>query len=613
MKKSYILAGFVLAGTCSFAQVTNASKVSRTAKAAYSRTEVRQTRPVVQNIEKAEGDILWSDGFSTPANWTMTTVAGTNGSWTIAAALPAGLAAQTATYGFATTLPTPPFAYIDSDGPGAAATQNASLTTTGVIDLSAQGMSAVSVVFKNIYRHFQELNFVAISNDNGVTWIEQAINAVPEVPVNTNSANPENESLLFAAPVGGWSANAKLRFRYEGAYDWFWAVDDVSIQVPFNNNIQFLRVNPIAVSTQIEAEYYTIPTSQLTAFPGHTFQGMIKNIGAAAQPTVRFGAVSGVYSGLSGAGITTPLSLASLALDTFDIATPYMAVAGVNAVTCLATILPGPDSDAADNTITLAGFNVGGVEYGRDNGVFDSRITGFAGTGNEVDGFGNTMEIFASQSVGSVNVYIPTQGTAFTETDISWRVDLFDGTVWNTVAVGTPFIVTVANPSAGTWVQIPIQGGTPYVIPAGSIIRLFVTRLDNGTATFACGMAQAVKDQVVGVQADGTFIGLSDPSAIMVRLSSKSFLGLEEGGSVIDATVYPNPAVNSAIVTVNANEAIITLTDLAGKAISTASVVANAAGTIEYEISTETVANGTYLVNITSNGASTTKKLVVKK
>ena len=77
--------------------------------------------------------------------------------------------------------------------------------------------------------------------------------------------------------------------------------------------------------------------------------------------------------------------------------------------------------------------------------------------------------------------------------------------------------------------------------------------------------------------------------------------------------VYPNPAsdlVNISFEGENTDYSI-SLMDIQGRVISSREI-ANASGEQVVSFSTENVAKGSYIVTVTSNGATTTKNVVIK-
>ncbi|RKR85979.1 subtilisin family serine protease [Micromonospora pisi] len=111
------------------------------------------------------------------------------------------------------------FAVIDSDHAGRDATQDSDLVTPA-IDLT--GMRAPQLRFKaDRYSTGGDNTFdVEVSSDGGENWIN--------VRHDFNSRRGPAAEEVLLTPVAN-KANVQLRFRYQGAYDWWWQVDDVQV------------------------------------------------------------------------------------------------------------------------------------------------------------------------------------------------------------------------------------------------------------------------------------------------------------------------------------------------------------------------------------------------
>ena len=164
-------------------------------------------------------DTIWTDDFSYGSNWDY--VGGPN-KWNIVAALPASLINQ----GFDSLLnSTGNFAFIESESAGPSGTQDFTIKWDGsTIDCSAY--PHVRLSFITYLRQFQETRQVLVSNDGGTVW--DTIPVLTQFTQNTTSPNGYVESVDISGFAGGQS-NVLIMFRYVGAYDWFWCIDDVKI------------------------------------------------------------------------------------------------------------------------------------------------------------------------------------------------------------------------------------------------------------------------------------------------------------------------------------------------------------------------------------------------
>ena len=618
MKKIYLLAG-VLVGTSSlFAQrLGNIPMVS-----ASKNTYVVANKAQGAHQQKAEGDIVWSNDFGTASDWQHVSgpnqTAGAAGQWAIVSALPATLTAQN----FNATIQSvsgPTFGLIDSDGAGTGKVQDAYFEYTGTINLSALAAGTpLYLEFTEYYRNYQEETYIEVSVDGGTTWVTYEVNPVSEVPVNTTSLVPEYQIVNISSANAAGSATVKVRFHYVGTYDWFWAVDDIQISEAYQNDGKMVRSFMTSDPSNTQGcDYYLLPDNQISAFPGHEFVTIAENMGAATQTNFRVRATEPVtgYSELSGPGVTYGASLATGVSDTFNIVNAFNPIASATAYkVTVSTELGMTDGNIANDTTSFRNIKVGGTEFGRDNGVVVAGITGFGGTGNEILGWFNYMNIFADYTVGSVKTYImATQATDFTTDQVHASIESYDGTTWTEVFTTPDY--TVTSTDFGKWLSLSSDVTT--LVPG--LYRVIFYRTDNATSTLRIGSAQPCPENTVGgiKITDLSTIGLADPNALMIRLSPISYLGVND----IDAdqfglSVYPNPANDEVNVAFNlTNEALVnvTVTDLAGKVIYTSNGENNVAGAHSMKINTSNFSNGVYMVNFKANNEVSTQKIVIRK
>lgn len=618
MKKIYLVAGLLVGTSSLFAQRLGNIPMVSASKNTYAVTNKAQAT----HQTKAEGDVVWSNNFGTSADWQHVAGAnqtpGANGQWAIVNAIPATLTAQN----FNATIQSvsgPSFGLIDSDGAGAGAVQDAFLEYTGVINLSALAVGTpLYLEFTEYYRNYQESTFIEVSMDGGATWTTYEVNPVSEVPVNTTSLVPEYQIVNITTANAAGSATVKVRFHYVGTYDWFWAVDDIAISEAYQNDGKMVRsfMTSAPLTTQ-GCDYYLLPDNQIAAFPGHEFITIAENMGAATQTNFRVRATEPTtgYSELSGPGVTYGASLPTGVSDTFNIVNPFNPIASANTYkVTVSTELGIVDGNLLNDTTSFSGIKVGGVEFGRDNGVLVAGITGFGGTGNEILGWFNYMNVFADYAVGSVKTYITAaQSTSFTTDQVYASIESFDGTIWSEVFVTPEYTVTSAD--FGQWLSL--SSDVTVLVPG--LYRVIFYRTDNTTNTLRIGSAQAAPEGTVGgIKAtDLTTIGLADPNALMIRMSPVSNVGVSEfDADQFGLSVYPNPANDEVNISFTlSNEALVnvTVTDLTGKIVYTSNGENNVAGAHSMKINTSTFSNGVYMVNFKANGEVSTQKIVIRK
>jgi thiol-disulfide isomerase/thioredoxin len=95
----------------------------------------------------------------------------------------------------------------------------------------------------------------------------------------------------------------------------------------------------------------------------------------------------------------------------------------------------------------------------------------------------------------------------------------------------------------------------------------------------------------------------------------KSTVGLDENSGMSSLSIYPNPAVSVANVTLNLNEeanVTISIVNTLGQNVYT-NALGNVNGTQNVQINTTDLNEGIYLVNVTVNGNTTTQRISIVK
>ena len=571
-----------------------------------------------QGIIKAQGDILWSNGFDNAADWTQTfgtgqsANTGSNPGWEVLSALPSNVTSQQASYQWPATFAAASgnFAFINSDLAGGSATQDAYFEIATPIDLSASGSAALYLTFNEFYRNYYDQTFIEVSNDNGTTWTEIEVNPESQVPVNTNCVPNELEVVNITSVIGAgtWSNQVKIRFHYLGNYDWFWGVDNVKIVEAWNNDVKLLNWYAATdITNTFGLDYYVVDNSQ-SSFPGLTFGALVNNNGAQAQSGVALKATA--TSGYTQTGST--IGLAASANDTLSITSPYTyTTIGVDNI-ALTTVADSTDADGTNNVASLT-FEASATDYGRDNGVISGAISNTQNNSGQPLKIGNVMEMFNDWATTGAKVRLTTQAAGAAGAEYWIEVYKFDATANDYAYLGSTETKTISG-TAGSWVSMKwidcAEGLTSgkLNLATGDDVLLLACH-NGGTNEVRFGMAQNTYEQsVLGYAADGSLFSLSSPSAIMVRFTDDPSLGIEETAAN-NFSVYPNPAndaINVSLAT--AAEATVTVLDLSGKTVK--STTMNGMNTT---LSTTGMTSGVYFVNVTVGNTTTTQKIVVKK
>jgi hypothetical protein len=601
MKKVYIgLVAIAMAGTAS-AQVVKHS--TRNVVNKYKNVSEVPAKAV---LSEEKGITLWSNDFSTASDWAMSNAgasgspAHTMGDWTITTDLNA--APVSALKPAAFTTGSNGYAIINSDAAGSGQTQNANIYTTGSINLSAN--QYVSLVFSQTHRRFQETTYVLVSNDNGVTWNEIEVNA--NMTTNTNSTNPQTVQVNISTYAGNQS-NVKIGFKYVGAYDWFWAVDDVKITATDDYDLTLTGYYwGVEGAWGARLPYYKTPLAQVANIK---FGGIVENIGAVTQSDVTFaGAIAAAgYAGTSAMGVVAPNGI-----DTLDATVDFTPGATASNYTFVGTVTSGAtDAAPANNTNAGVAFATNNFIFQRDNGTLAS------GSYNQGLGFevGNIYDITADADVYSVDVVIhPNANPGAEMYAVIYSIDATTGEFVYEAASANH---TISAADLNAEVNLPLTtafsmtASTPYLVVVGSYGDGGATDdLVVGTA----GVSEAQTSYYLdGNENVGTWYYTT--STPMVRLNFENNLGLNEDAQVA-LNVYPNPATDNANVSFNLNAAsdvAVSVVDLSGKVVATSAVANATAGAHTIAINTAALAAGVYTVNFTANNTIVTKRFVIKK
>lgn len=608
MKKIYLLAG-ALIGTLA----VNAQVMTTKVSAKNDRNEIRPTTKKVGSTVKAEGDVLWSNDFSTPANWAQTTGSGhTAGDWTILNALPANITSQQAGYQWPASFSNASgnFAFINSDDAGGSATQDAYFEFQGNIDLSASGNASLYLTFAEYYRHYYDQNFVEVSNDGGLTWTTFAVNPESEVPVNTNCVDGEVETVNItpAKGAGTWTNQVRIRFHYVGAWDWFWGVDNVNIVEAWDNDMKMNTwYQATDITTTQALDYYHLPASQVS-FPGLTFGALATNNGALNQAQVQLNVTATGGYNQTGAAV----SINATVTDTLSVTTPYMPTGAGTKTVNITTAISGTDSDLTNNQAMFDMF-VTQYEYSRDNNVSSGSIGQVSSQDGQPLKIGNTMEIFDNTAITAVKLRLATQAAAAVGSEYFAEIWKYDFTAADWVYLAETNTATVAG-TAAAWVNLPILGG-PVDVMAGDVL-LVVGAHFGGTDEIRFGLAQnTFEGTVLGFTADGAGFQLTSPSAVMIRLLDDPSASVAELSNEFGMSVYPNPTNTNTTVSFDLNNeatVAVNVTDLSGKVVFT-TTLGTVNGSQNVTIDTQSLTNGVYMVNLSVDGAVSTQKLVVRK
>ncbi|GAB4094505.1 hypothetical protein GCM10028786_34340 [Flaviaesturariibacter terrae] len=124
------------------------------------------------------------------------------------------------------TLDNTPFMLANSDSAGSGSKTNTRLVSTS---FSTVGYSAGVVNFTHFFRAASEVfTGVEYSTDNGTTWA--TVQQYTASTANASTTLPTAVNISAALPEAALGMpNVRIRFRYDATWDYFWAVDNISV------------------------------------------------------------------------------------------------------------------------------------------------------------------------------------------------------------------------------------------------------------------------------------------------------------------------------------------------------------------------------------------------
>lgn len=603
MKKLYVSFLAVMAAGTFHAQVKSVNAPRLDKKASFEVGSSVAHKPSAE----AKATTIWSDNFSTAANWTLGSTGSNAEQWHIIntpTSIPVSALSP-----FASPTAANGFLFVNSDANNSGDMDGTPIITTatnvGTIDCSAH--SVVKLKYNHNFRWWHDTRGVRVSGDNGATWHEYLISdEVDYFTPNQNSANPEVTIIDVSQWCAG-SSQVKVQFYYNDNdyWGWYWAVDDVELYVPEANDLELNGI--FWGSTGFWAErlaYYQVPTSQVTEIE---FSGVVENIGAQDQQDAVFTATAGTFSSSSAA---TPVLVGNI--DTLACATAFTPGTANATLSLSGTVTIGnTEGDPSNNTLAnFASVAINPYVYARDNGTaLNGSFNG--GMGFEV---GNIFDIFANTTIGGGSVYINSAAEVGAEMYLKlYSIDPATGDFLYVDETG-PYVLTANDIDAEVTLSFlggnyPLNAGEAYLLVAGS----------NGDGG-------ATNDLVVGTAGPAAvqtcyYYDMTDltwyytTSQPMVRMNFDPALGMNEAANNFGLEVAPNPATDATNVTFNVkntSDVIINVIDMAGKVVAT-QTLSGVNGTQAVEINTSALNSGMYTVNVNANGTAVSKKLAVRK
>ena len=604
MKKIYIcLLGFFTASAFT-AQVQNSNFSPLERKNSHLVGQIKPSK-LTQNTKET---ILWSNSFNTPSDWVINNTAGTPGLGWEFSSNPAAIPV-TQLSPFASTTAANGFLFVNSDANSTSDFDGSPIVTTATTSatINLTGQPVVRLRYQHNFRWWHDTRGVSVSADNGVTWTDFEMSNENDYSLpNQNAGNPE-QTVIDISSIAGNQAQVKIRFYYNDHdwWGWYWAVDDVALFVPEDNDLVMLGGYWGSTGAWgARLPYYQIPLSQLAPLD---IAGIVKNYGALDQNDVVFTAAlaSGVWSGSS-----APEAVLTGATDTISLTgaltpPPIVATHVINmSVSSSAT-----DAVPADNSIlAAASVSVNNFIYARDKG------TATNGTYNQGMGFeaGNVFDIYAAANLSGIDAYI--DAGAVVGAEVYAKLYSVDPTATTTAAAfvfvdeSAPYILTAADLGQKITLALsagaaPLSAGVSYVVVLGSYG-------DGGASDdliiSTAGVSEASTSYYYDMTDNTWYYTTSTP---MVRMNFDPSVGINKVEDNLGLRVFPNPA--NEVINISLNKevsATLTLLDVSGKVVKT-----QALNGISTSINTASLNSGVYFVTINDGTSVSTQKVVIKK
>jgi hypothetical protein len=576
----------------------------------------------IASDEKSLGVTIWSDDFSTPANWTVDNngQAGIDFGWNINNVSDGWWS----TAGINSTSAGNYAELVNGDPTANPATQALNvvytLTTAAPIDVAALGGSnQISLQFKQYGARFNDLQEMLISV-NGTTWVSVGSNLdKPVLSASGGSAytNPDNKTINLAAALSQLSPGVTptqlwVRFQWTTNYPasatnpnvWItygWYIDDVKLVTNPTNDLAITGSDWGSVGLH----YYQIPTAQVAPidFSADIFNGGVNN---QSNVKLNVNVNSGQFLGSS-----APVSIVSLDTATVTVATQFTPAATVGTYTVTRNITADSTDDVpTNNQLADLSFNVTNFIYARDNNT----IAGSTSNGTDPFETGNLYDIFQDAELKAINVRLP-NGTngATVGTEIYTRLYSIDPVSGDFVfeSESSPLVLAANNLNTNLVIELD-----PYVnVTAGTTYLAVVGAYSSGLRVSNAGTSPAQTSFLL----DGNDITTStlfyQTSTPYVRLNFDPVLGLDNQEQVQQVVIMPNPSNGVASLQfdlLNPSDVAISVLDVSGKEVQNTQMNQLTAGTHDVTLESTKWNSGVYFVTIVSNGTTMTKKFVKK-
>ena len=612
MKKNYLLGLAIIFATGASAQVSK--KVSKHIEKSFS-TSAPQSKTEGEITEKAGGDIVWEDNFSTPANWTISNDGQTGATfgWNINSTEDSWWTNQVIN-----STSDGNFAEVNNGNPTVTPGTQAldvvyTLTTAQPIAITTNALTLSFLQYGAKFNDAQEM-YVSVDGTNWILVGDNSDQPTLSAAGGAPYANPSEKSINLATLVPGSATQIWVRFSWTTGFPaeatnpnvWVaygWMIDDVKIIETFEND---LKLNGIVWGVDNGFEvlpYYKTPIAQVQPV---RIGGIVENAGSLVKTDAVFNAniTSAAFAGSSAA--STILAYESDTLFTTTDFTPTAAI-GAYMINGFAVQTALDDIPGNNSIASAINFEITQNTYARDMGVPSGTFS------NQNAGYElcNQFDIFTGTPASGVDFFV--DQTTATDAVVFVNIRDIGSATFDVLEQSNDYIIQASDKNQFITLQFATDyittDATSYLVCVGSYGGVGTNDLIIGTSGTSAVQTSFLYDQPV----DTWFYTTSTP---MIRLSfaPNSTSTTELSNDFISAAnVYPNPTSGVATVdfTLNsASDVSLEVIDITGKLIYTSNAGVLVSGANSKSIDVSSFQAGVYYVNVLTNGTKVTRKLI---
>ncbi len=479
----------------------------------------------------------------------------------------------------------------DADNFSGGSAEDAHMTSP-IIDCS--GFTNVKLEFQQMFRRWaSDITTVRITTDGGANFTDFVLNSSI---TQQGTDNPDYVNIDITTAIAGDPTNVQFVFWWQGAWDYGWQIDDVSVKELDPNDIIIKQP-----SFDADIEYYQIPETHVQS---QDYFAFVSNIGYLDQTNVQIDVNVDLNSSSVFTGTSNPVSTLTVGTDdSLYITTNYIpSTIGNYDVTFIAS--QTETDDVIVNNSIVSSYQVTDSVYAIDNNNYGGQWWNQNSLGSGSDGFeiGAVYEIINNDKTLTSTVFIGDSS----DLGVVFELYLYeyDASTGTSTYMNSTDSYSVTSSDLGNWVTLPwnqgyssLSAGSTYLASAlhyGGSDRLFI---GYGTNTAISGSTLS-KDVTGG--------WLNQPRVPMIRLNVDNTLAVEEI-IVSNISISPNPT-NGLLYINSKNQAEIdyVIYNSYGKMIKSGKSMNNTS------INLNTLAKGIYFINIIQKGNSITEKIIIE-